>query len=176
MTPRHPVRAALVVVGLVALTSCSGGEDDPTLAAPTSAASSSSATAAEPLPSAGQWIAETVEAQLAGVPLRLEVADDERERAIGLMGRTSVPTGTGMVFRYAEPTRGSYYMFQVPVPLTAVFVRAGTVVFVAQMPPCGETDPHACPVYGPDEPFDTVVETAPETLPGVRPGDRLELR
>ncbi|HWG94840.1 MAG TPA: hypothetical protein VNU66_11500, partial [Mycobacteriales bacterium] len=69
----------------------------------------------------------------------------------------------------------SFYMFQVPVPLVAVFVREGVVVGVEQMVPCTEPQPQACPLYGPDEPFDTVVETAPETLPDVAVSDRLEL-
>ena len=43
------------------------------------------------------------------------------------------------------------------------------------MPPCEQSDPAACPRYGADGPFDTVVETAPETLPDVQPGDVLEL-
>jgi hypothetical protein len=43
------------------------------------------------------------------------------------------------------------------------------------MPPCELDDPQDCPTYGPDEPFDTVVETAPETLPDVQPGDQLRL-
>jgi uncharacterized protein len=129
-----------------------------------------------PSPAVGQRIDETVDAVLGGVPLRLEVADEPDERAVGLMGRTEVPPGTGMVFRYDEAVPVQFYMFQVAVPLTAVFLREGEVVSVAQMPPCEQTDPRACPVYGPDEPIDTVVETAPETLPDVKPGDRLEYR
>ena len=106
--------------------------------------------------------------------LELEVADEPQERAVGLMGRTEVPSGTGMLFLFDEQVRSKFYMFSVPVPLTAVFVRDGVVVHVAQMQPCTATDSADCPLYGPDdEPFDTVVETAPETLPEVRPGDRL---
>ncbi len=107
-------------------------------------------------------------------PLVLEVADTAEERAVGLMRRTSVPPGTGMLFVYDQPENGRYYMYDVPVPLTAVFARAGRVVFVVDMPPCREQRPQDCPTYGPDEPFDRVVETAPETLAGkVRVGDRL---
>lgn len=116
-----------------------------------------------------------VRAVLAGVELLLEVADDPRERAVGLMRRTSVPPGTGMVFRYDEPVQSRFYMYDVPVPLRAVFVRDGRVVLSVLMPPCELAVPEDCPTYGPDEPFDTVVETAPETLPDVRPGDRLVL-
>ena len=119
---------------------------------------------------------DRVRATLDGVELLLEVADDPDERATGLMRRTSVPKGTGMVFRYDEPVQARFYMYDVPVPLRAVFVRDGRVVLSVLMPPCGRgVAPQDCPTYGPDEPFDTVVETAPETLPDVRPGDRLVL-
>jgi uncharacterized protein len=117
-----------------------------------------------------------VRATLDGVRLTLEVADTPEERAVGLMRRTSVPPGTGMVFLYDEPSEGRFYMYDVPIPLRAVFVREGRVLFDVVMPPCEKgLAPQDCPTYGPDEPFDTVVETAPETLPDVQPGDRLVL-
>ena len=118
---------------------------------------------------------DRVRATLDGVELLLEVADDPQERAVGLMRRESVPPGTGMLFRYDEPVSSRFYMYDVPVPLRAVFVRDGRAVYSVLMPPCELGVPQDCPTYGPDEPFDTVVETAPETLPDVQPGDRLVL-
>jgi uncharacterized membrane protein (UPF0127 family) len=114
-----------------------------------------------------------VRATLGDVPLVLEVADSPQERATGLMRREEVPPGTGMIFYFDEPVQTKFYMFDVPVPLKAVFVREGEVVHSVVMPPCEEPEPGDCPLYGPHEPFDTVVETAPETLPDVQPGDRL---
>lgn len=137
--------------------------------------SASQSTAPAPSPSTAPP-AVVVSAVLDGVELELEVADTREERAVGLMRRESVPPGTGMVFLYDEPSEGRYYMFQVPVPLRAVFVRDGRVVSTVVMPPCGLDDPAACPTYGADGPYDTVVETAPETLPDVQPGDAFELR
>lgn len=155
----------LLVAGSVLLAGCSSdsssGVDD--------------AGPASPSPSVGQRIEQTVQAELAGVDLELEVADEPQERAVGLMGRTEVPAGTGMVFLFDEPSSGGFYMFQVPIPLVAVFVRDGVVVGVEQMPPCDEPQPGDCPTYAPDEPYDTVVETAPATLADVAEGDRLEL-
>jgi len=143
----------LALALLLALTACSSEEP------------------AAPAPDDGR-----VRATLDGVRLTLEVADTPEERAVGLMRRTSVPPGTGMVFLYDEPTEGRFYMYDVPIPLRAVFVREGEVVYEVVMPPCEQgLSPQECPTYGPDEPFDTVVETAPETLPDVQPGDRLVL-
>lgn len=118
---------------------------------------------------------DRVRATLDGVELLLEVADDPQERAVGLMRRESVPPGTGMVFRYDEPVQARFYMYDVPVPLRAVFVLDGEVVYSVVMPPCELDVPQDCPTYGPGKLFDTVVETAPETLPDVQPGDRLVL-
>jgi uncharacterized membrane protein (UPF0127 family) len=119
---------------------------------------------------------ERVRAVLDGVELELEVADTAEERAVGLVRRTSVPAGTGMVFLYDEPSTQRYYMYDVPIPLRAVFVRDGEVVSVVVMPPCELEVASDCPTYGAEGPYDTVVETAPETLPAVRPGDVFELR
>jgi hypothetical protein len=154
--------ACLLLAGALALSGCSSS--DQPVAAPPAAVPSASADG------------ERVEAVLDGVELELEVADTRAERAVGLMRRESVPPGTGMVFRYDEPSTGRYYMFDVPIPLRAVFVRDGAVVSTVVMPPCEADEPTACPTYGADGPYDTVVETAPETLPDVAPGDAFELR
>lgn len=107
-------------------------------------------------------------------PVTAEVADTPEERAVGLMRRPEVPLGTGMVFLYDAPSTGRFYMYDVDVPLTAVFASQGKVVGVVDMPPCPLADPQACPTYGPDAPFDTVLETAPETVRGkVEVGDAL---
>lgn len=122
-----------------------------------------------------QVVEERASAVLGGVELALEVADEPAERAVGLMRRTSVPDGTGMVFLFDEAVSTRFYMYDVPIPLKAVFIRDGAVVSSVVMPPCEESEPRACPTYGADGPFDTVVETAPATLPDVQPGDRFEL-
>jgi hypothetical protein len=166
--PARISRAVVAVLGVLLLAACSGDS------AGDRAAGVPDLT---PSPTVGQRIAETVQAELGDVELELEVADEPDERAIGLMGRTDVPAGTGMVFEFGEAVSTKFYMFQVPVPLTAVFVRDGVVVHVSQMAPCTETDGTRCPLYGPDgEAFDVVVETAPETLPDVQVGDRYEQR
>lgn len=159
-------RLSALLAVVVATSACSSGG---------SAGTPAGTPQAEPSPTIGQQIEQTVQADLAGVALELEVADEPQERAVGLMGRTEIPAGTGMVFLFDEQSTSGFYMFQVPVPLVAVFVRDGVVVGVEQMPPCPEPEPGDCPTYGPDEPYDTVVETAPETLADVVEGDRLEI-
>ena len=146
------MRAAAAAVSLLLLVGC-GSEEPPAPGPPD----------------------DRLRATLDGVELLLEVADEPDERATGLMRRESVPPGTGMVFLYDEPVEHRFYMYDVPVPLRAVFVRDGRVVGSVLMPPCELDVPQDCPTYGPDAAYDTVVETAPETLPDVQPDDRLVL-
>jgi uncharacterized protein len=108
-------------------------------------------------------------------PLAADVAQTPGQRAYGLRGRDEVPPGTGMLFLFAEPRPVRFVMSGVPVPLTGVFVRDGRVVAVEQMAPCTDGDPADCPLYGPEEPVDSVVEASPESLPGVAPGDAVEV-
>jgi len=110
-----------------------------------------------------------------GRPLtvRLEVAADPDARARGLMGRTEVPSGSGMVFLYPVDVRESFWMKDTLVPLSIAFVAAdGRVVSVAEMTPC-QADP--CPTYAPAGPYRYAVELAAGAFPaaGVGAGDQV---
>lgn len=114
---------------------------------------------------------------LDGTRLTLEVSDTADERAVGLMGRTEVPAGTGMVFTYdGRVSDGRYYMYRVPIPLRATFIRDGKVVSTVVMPPCPAPVAQDCPTYGADAPYDTVVETDPAVAPDPQPGDLFVLK
>jgi uncharacterized protein len=105
--------------------------------------------------------------------VRLEVAADPDARARGLMGRRSVPPGSGMVFLYPGDVRESFWMKDTLVPLSIAFVAAdGRVVSVAEMTPC-TADP--CPTYAPAGPYRYAVELAAGAFPaaGVGAGDRV---
>jgi uncharacterized protein len=89
-------------------------------------------------------------------PVRLEVAATPAARERGLMGRTRVPAGTGMVFLFPADTTSPFWMKDTLVPLSIAFVAVdGRVVGVWEMAPCA-ADP--CPVYGPDRPYRYAVE------------------
>jgi uncharacterized membrane protein (UPF0127 family) len=122
--------------------------------------------------------ARTVDYRLepAGGPattVRLEVAADPATRARGLMGRTEVPEGTGMVFLYRADVTEAFWMKNTLVPLSIAFVAAdGRVVSVAEMTPC-KADP--CPTYAPAGPYRYAVELAAGSFPaaGVGPGAKV---
>ena len=163
----------LVVAGVAVLAwvlaSAAGlvGRDDPVMADPpattTPAASGAARTVTYRLEPAGGE-ARTV---------RLEIAATPAARARGLMGRTEVPEGTGMVFLYPEDVAEAYWMKNTLVPLSIAFVAAdGRVVSVSEMTPC-RADP--CPSYAPAGPYRYAVELAAGSFAaaGVGPGAKV---
>jgi len=105
------------------------------------------------------------------VGVSLEVAATPAARERGLMGRASVPDGTGMVFLMPSDTTMRFWMKDTLVPLSIAFVTAdGHVSEVDEMPPC-KADP--CPTYGPDHPYRSAIELAAGAFgrAGIHPGD-----
>ena len=163
----------LVVAGVAvlawALASSAGlvGRDDPAMADPP-------ATTAPAAAGAGATVTYRLEpAGGAARTVSLEVAADPAARARGLMERTEVPQGTGMVFLYPGDVAEAYWMKDTLVPLSIAFVAAdGRVVSVAEMTPC-KADP--CPSYAPAGPYRYAVELAAGAFAaaGVGPGARV---
>lgn len=65
-----------------------------------------------------------------------QVAATPEQRSIGLMFRTQMPQGEGMLFVFAQPGEQCFWMKNTPLPLTAAFVADdGTIVNLADMQP-----------------------------------------
>ncbi|MGB3316307.1 MAG: DUF192 domain-containing protein [Albidovulum sp.] len=54
----------------------------------------------------------------------VEIADDGAERAQGLMNRTTLPSGAGMLFIYEQPQTVAFWMKNTLIPLDMIFVGA----------------------------------------------------
>lgn len=68
--------------------------------------------------------------------VQAEVADEEKERAVGLMRRDSLPDGGGMLFVYPDARARIFWMKNTPLPLSIAFLDAGgVVVALAEMQP-----------------------------------------
>jgi len=109
-----------------------------------------------------------------------EVAATQAQRERGLMGRTSLPTDSGMIFLFppGKPT-GAFWMKDTLIPLSIAFlVRTGSttyrVISVMDMQPC-KADP--CTLYSPGSAYDAAVETSLGWYRrlGVGPGTSVEV-
>ena len=71
-----------------------------------------------------------------------QVAATDDQRQIGLMHRTEMPYGEGMLFVFDMPSKQCFWMKNTPLPLTAAFVADdGTIVNLEDMKP-QTTAPH----------------------------------
>ena len=77
------------------------------------------------------------------VEVRLEVADTEPERQLGLMGRTALPEDRGMLFVFDEEQELSFWMKDTLIPLSVAFMDSeGRIVDIQDMKPLDDDPPH----------------------------------
>lgn len=85
--------------------------------------------------------------QLRSIPLtagmhviQAEVAQTDRERAIGLMHRKTMPTNNGMLFVFDDAQPQCFWMRNTLLPLSIAFIADdGSIVNIADMKPLDET-------------------------------------
>ena len=111
--------------------------------------------------------------------VRVEIADTEAKRQLGLMFRDRLAPADGMIFIFDEPGFYPFWMKDTLIPLDMIWLDAqGRVVSIADaVPPC-EADP--CPSFAPDEGTSAVyvveVVAGFAKQHGVKRGDVLALR
>ncbi|MCA1834020.1 MAG: DUF192 domain-containing protein [Actinomycetota bacterium] len=112
---------------------------------------------------------------VAMLKVRVEIARTPAERQRGLMGRPSVPAGTGMLFAYPDAADwGGYWMKDTLVPLDIAFINNGTIFEIDEMIPC-RAEP--CPLTTPKSEYDHALEVAGGSFAraGIGVGARIDL-
>ena len=172
-----------VFLTLVLVTGCLGGNSNPapdgTTETSDGGADTDSVSAPEPYTDAE--VVFEVNGSERG-ELAVEVVFRQRERNIGLMGRESLPNGTGMLFQYRdhEVDEKSFWMKNTLIPLDIIFVGPDMRVLNVEHADVPEpnTPDSKLPEYRSDGPAQYVVEAERgyANRTGISPGDRLIIR
>jgi uncharacterized protein len=116
----------------------------------TSLAGVSSARAQEPvIPKVAPRPANTLVMLPDGSTVHVELAKTNAEREYGLMGRTSLPEGRGMLFIHDQPGKYAYWMYHCKIGLDIIWMDQShhIVEMSADTPPCKGLA-NTCPSYG----------------------------
>jgi uncharacterized membrane protein (UPF0127 family) len=114
--------------------------------------------------------------ELAGQRYAVEIADDDAERARGLMYRDAMAAGTGMLFIHEGEEPQAYWMKNTRIPLDILYFDATRKLVSQQrdVPPCSLGD--ACPSYPSNAPARYVLELNAGEAARLKLADGTELR
>ena len=116
--------------------------------------------------------------EVGAIAVELEVASTAEQRQKGLMGRTSLASNAGMLFKYNEPRDANYgfWMYKTLIPLDIAYLNQnGVIGSIRHMVPCASASGAGCPTYPAGVPFIQAVEMNAGFFRehGIRTGDRL---
>jgi len=101
----------------------------------------------------------------------VEIADNDAERAKGLMYRKELPEGRGMLFDFHHEQEVSFWMQNTYIPLDMIFIRGdGRILRIAE-----NTEPLSTRLIPSGGPVRAVLEVIGGTARklGIGPGDRV---
>ena len=119
----------------------------------------------------GQWV------EVGGARYQVEIADNDEERARGLMFREQMDTGHGMLFVHDSEEPQAYWMKNTKIPLDILYFDSARKLVSQQrdVPPCGLGN--GCPPYPSEAPARYVLElnAGEATRLNLRDGVELQL-
>jgi len=101
----------------------------------------------------------------------VEIADNDADRAKGLMYRKELPEGRGMLFDFHSDQEVSFWMQNTYIPLDMIFIRGdGRILRIAE-----NTEPLSTRIIGSNGQVRGVLEVIGGTARklGIAPGDRV---
>jgi uncharacterized membrane protein (UPF0127 family) len=168
------MRVRVLLLGVALLAAACGGDEAASACEAEGGFGTSSETAPEPPDAFGEGCV-VLGSEDEESFLRVQLAEDEDQREIGLMGRESLPDDAGMLFVFEEEIQGAFWMKDTLIPLSIAYIDAdGVIVDMHDMQPC-EADP--CDVYPSDAPYVQALEVnlgAFEDM-GIAEGDTVRL-
>src|SRR5689334_18418827 len=116
---RRGLLSVLLLAGLLWLNGCGQSQSTaPTLTAP-----------AEPdLPTTAQPRLQTIKLWIGPEVMTAELALNETQERTGMMFRTNVVEGEGMLFVFPETHRASFWMKNTLIPLSAAYIGSDGVI------------------------------------------------
>lgn len=98
--------------------------------------------------------------EINGKSFKVEIADTDPERAIGLMYRDKMPDSHGMIFLFDAEYPQAFWMKNTLIPLDIMYFDAQFRFVSASYhtPPCRETNDAMCPGYPSTGPAKYVLE------------------
>jgi len=108
----------------------------------------------------------------------LEVADNETERAEGLMNVTDLGRHEGMLFKYQEEDLRGFWMKNTLIPLDMIFVdKNGRIINIEEAHPEPNTSDENLTIYRSEAPAKYVIETNSSFTErkNIEEGDRVEI-
>ena len=111
-----------------------------------------------------------------GQTIKVETMIDPKDQLRGMMFRSSMQPGHGMLFLYREAASHPHFMYQTLIPLDIIWLDADRriVEIAASAPPC-RTQASKCPTYGGGQPSKYVLELAGGMAAkyGLKAGDQI---
>ena len=88
----------------------------------------------------------------------LLLAKTDKEKALGLSEKQSLPQNSGMLFVFEKPNYYSFWMKEMKLPIDIIFISKNRIITVYHDVKPPQTPQESLPIYKPEEPADMVLE------------------